>query len=215
MIKIIVSAEDILINEKIRKLMMEGPLQTNVLGGVRTTSELMGMLEQELPNIIIQHVGAGGMPKLDALYQVTYSFLGLPILAVGSGFDDDMVAEIIKAGAMGYLEVSNLDTVLAAAVDMLVSQKENFISKEVAKKLSDDIHMINLNVRKQRLSDKELKVMKMIAEGFDMQEIADELSVSVRTIYTYRSRVMEKMGLKSNIAIRHYVLDQHLIENDG
>lgn len=215
MIKVIVSAKDILINEKIRTLMKEGPLQTKVLGSVRTTPELMEMLDKELPNIIIQHVGAGGTPMLDAIFQVTYSYLGLPILAVGSNFDDDIIKEIIKAGAMGYLEVSNLDTVLAAAVDMLVSQNESFISKDVSKKLSEDIHLINLNVRKQRLSDKELKVMEMIASGLDMKEIAEELSVSVRTVYTYRSRLMEKMDLKSNIAIRHYVLDQHLIGNNG
>jgi DNA-binding NarL/FixJ family response regulator len=172
------------------------------------------MLEQELPDIIIQHVGSGGTPKLDAIFQVTHSYLGLPILAVGSGFDDDIIAEIIKAGAMGYLEVSQLDTVLAAAVDMLVSQKHTYVSKAVAQKLSEEIQMLNLMARQQRLSEREFQVMKMIARGLSMKEIAEELSVSVRTIYTYRARLMEKMGLKSNVAIRHYAQGRFHIEKD-
>ncbi|MDX1638852.1 MAG: response regulator transcription factor, partial [Balneolaceae bacterium] len=185
MITIIINSTDLNIREKLTDLLVNGPLQTRVIGVVGDTESLLHQLEETLPRIVIQYVGSGGEPDLEPLKKIRNPYLGLPVLAVGAQFSDEQVVEIIKAGAMGYIKVQNLKTELAAAVDMLVSMKENFYNREVRTRLSEEIRKINLNARRQRLTQKEHNVMRMIASGFDMKKIAKELDVSVRTVYTY------------------------------
>ncbi|MDZ7692248.1 MAG: response regulator transcription factor [Balneolaceae bacterium] len=214
MIKIVLSFEDKTLFQKVKQLIERGPLSTSILSETSTTTELINALKRQVPDLVVLGVNADASKNKETLGYITSMYLGLPILAVGRGLDDDMVTHLIKSGAMGYLDETELTTYLMTAVDSLVNRKKNFVSNTVANRVSEEINMLNLKARQKKLSERELQVMKMIGWEMSMEEIADQLAVSVRTVYTYRSRVMEKMGLKSNIAIRRYMLDKQLVEKN-
>ncbi len=214
MIKIVVSSVELSKAEKVTRLLEKGPLQTNVLASTTTKAELFATLKEKLPDIVILHLGSSTDPDLDILRDIIFSYLGLPVLAVGIDLDDEVITESVKMGAMGYIEEQNLDTELASAVNTLVSLKDNYIPQSIVKRLKNEVENINMETQKKKLTEEEFEVMKKIAAGLDMDQIAKELSVSVRTVYTYRSRLMEKMKLDSNLEIRQYVLDTEQIESN-
>lgn len=214
MIKIVLSFEDKILFQHVKQLLERGSLWTSILSETSTAAELVTILRRHMPDLIILGADSNETKNAHTFDQVTQMYLGLPILAIGSRLADDSITKLIKCGAMGYLDKSELDTYLMTAVDSLVNRKKSFVSNSVEAKISEEIDMLNLKARQQKLSEKELQVMKMIGWEMGMEEIADQLAVSVRTVYTYRSRLMEKMGLQSNVAIQRYLVNNQLVQEN-
>jgi len=125
--------------------------------------------------------------------------------------EDQYAIRALKAGASGYLNKQSAPKELVSAIRQ-VSMGLKYINASVAQELAnhiDDEHQVTLH---ETLSDREYQTMTMIASGKAVSDIAKELSLSVKTISEYRSRVLIKMKLKNNAELTHYAIKNQLIE---
>ncbi len=118
---------------------------------------------------------------------------------------------VLKAGASGYMTKESAPHELINAIS-LVSKGRKYISPSLAEKLALDLEISTDKPLHDSLSDREFQVMCMIASGKTLKEIAEQLSLSIKTISTYRSRILQKMNMKSNAELTHYAIKNHLVE---
>jgi two-component system invasion response regulator UvrY len=117
----------------------------------------------------------------------------------------------LRAGAAGYLTKESAPDELITAIRR-VSGGRKYVSSQLAEKLALHIEVDSEKKPHEILSDREYQVLCMIASGKRVKEIADELRLSVKTISTYRARILEKMRMKSNAALTHYAFKHGLVE---
>lgn len=213
MIKVVIADDHPLVREGVEKVLKRGELDIVVSGEASNADELMSRLKMtDVPDLVILDIGMPGKSGLDMLKEINQIYENLPVLMLSVHPEDRFAIRSLKAGAYGYLNKESVPQELLQAVDTIVNKKRRYISDAVAEQLALEVNEKSRQVPHEKLSDREFQVMCMIASGKKVKEIAEELALSVRTIHTYRSRLMEKMNLNSNVAITRYALSHHLID---
>ncbi|MBD3615411.1 MAG: response regulator transcription factor [Gracilimonas sp.] len=212
MIKVIIADDHPLVREGIKKVLVKGDLEIEVIGEASESEELMDLLDKELPNLLILDIGMPGKSGLDMLNEIRQKYKDLRVLMLSMHPEDRFAVRALKAGAYGYLNKESVTGKLLNAIETIVNRNKRYISDKVAEQLVREVNEGESNTPHEKLSDREFEVMCMIASGKKIKEIAKDLSLSTRTIHTYRSRLMDKMGLRSNVAITRYALTHQLIE---
>jgi two-component system, NarL family, invasion response regulator UvrY len=211
-IKIIITDDHPLVREGIKKVITQGTMDINITGEASTGAELMNMLNEDLPDIVILDIAMPDKNGLDILKTIKAMYPKLPILILSMHPEDRFATRAIKAGASGYLTKSSISEDLILAIRTVVLQKKRYISPAVAEQLALQMDNSIKNHPHESLSDREYQILCMIASGKKIKEIADELSLSVQTIHTYRSRLKDKMNLKSNVEFARYAIQYNLID---
>ncbi|TAH42588.1 MAG: response regulator transcription factor [Bacteroidetes bacterium] len=162
-------------------------------------------------DIIITDLSMPGRNGLDTLKQLHTEKPSIPVLVLSIHSEDQYAVRVLKAGASGYLtKESAPDELVKAVLQILNGHK--YINTSVAEKLLDSIEKGHSGMPHEQLSDREFDVLRLIASGKSVTEIADNLSLSVNTISTYRMRLLEKMRMKSSAELTHYAISNHLLE---
>lgn len=211
MINAIIADDHPLVREGVKKVIRRGDLDAEISGEASSAGELLDLLEQGLPDLVILDFGMPDKSGLDVLKEITSKYEGLPVLMLSMHPEERFAVRTLKAGAYGYINKESVTDQLLEAIETIVLEKKRYISQSVAEQLAEEV---NNNGRSphDRLSDREFQVMCKIASGMKVKEIAEELSLSPRTIHTYRLRLMEKMELRSDVAITRYALSHQLVE---
>jgi len=152
--------------------------------------------------------GRGGMEILKELKKERPK---LPVLVLSMHPEEQYGVRALKAGAAGYMTKENAPENLINAIRRILSGGK-YISPALADILASDLQKESPDPRHKSLSDREYQVMIMIASGKSLREIAKELSLSVKTISTYRARILEKMGMKNNSQLIYYAIQNRLLE---
>jgi two-component system invasion response regulator UvrY len=124
--------------------------------------------------------------------------------------EDRYAMRVLKAGASGYLAKDSAADELVKAIRKVVSGGR-YVSPFLAEKMAFDVGADASKLPHETLSDREFQVLRLIADGKSVTEIAAELSLSVKTVSTYRARLLEKMNLSTNAELIHYAIRNHLI----
>lgn len=214
MIKVAIVDDHPLVRDGIKSVFTRQDEDISVIIQASDAEELLDQLEVEIPDIIILDIGLPQKSGLDLLKEITQKYNDLAVLILSMHPEERFAVRSLKAGAYGYLNKRELSEKLMEAVDQIVNKRKRYISDTVAEQLAMEINNgeSNNDLPHKKLSDREFQVMCKIASGMKVKEIAEELSLSARTIHTYRSRLMEKMDLGSNVALTRYALSHHLIE---
>jgi two-component system invasion response regulator UvrY len=125
--------------------------------------------------------------------------------------EDQYAVRFIRAGASGYLTKESAPEELITAIRKITAGRK-YITSSVAEKLADEVEPDAEKPAHHTLSDREFEVFRLIASGKTVKQIADDLFLSVKTISTYRSRILEKMKMKTNAELMHYALKQHMLD---
>ena len=144
---------------------------------------------------------------LDVLRDIHLTFPLLPVLVLSMYEEDQMALRAIKSGAKGYLFKGMATTDLISAITRILEGK-HYVSDTVAELLANDCRNIKEADLVKRLSDREYFVLLRLASGETVSEISLSLMLSVKTIYTYRSRLMRKLNLKNMVEIIQFVKDE-------
>ncbi len=213
MIKVAIVDDHPLVRDGIVNVFKNSDKDVSVIIQASNAQELLDRLDKQLPDIIILDIGLPKKSGLDLLKEINQQYGDIPVLMLSMHPEERFAVRSLKAGAYGYLNKKIISKKLMEAVNQIVCKGKKYISESVAEQLAIEINgKDKSDLPHQRLSDREFQVMCMIASGKKIKEIAEELSLSTRTIHTYRSRLMEKMDLGSNVAITRYALSHHLIE---
>ncbi|MEJ2184262.1 MAG: response regulator transcription factor [Nitrospirota bacterium] len=161
-------------------------------------------------DIMLLDIAMPGLNGLDALKLLRTQCPKLPVLMLSMYPEDLYAVRALRAGAAGYLTKSSAPDELFSAIEKILSGKK-FVSASLAERLALELEGNNRERPHENLSDREYQVMLLIASGKTISDIAQDLSLSVKTVSTYRTRVLEKMNMKSNAELIHYALKSGLI----
>lgn len=209
-IKILIADDHAIVREGLKQIVAE-ETDMVVVGEAANSNELFDLLKKEKFSILILDINMPGKSGLEALKDIKQYYPELPVLILSMYSEDHYGLRSLKAGASGYLKKASAPEDLVVAIRKIISGKK-FISPALAEKLADNISKTKTQFLHENLSDREYQIMCSIAAGKSAEEIADELSLSINTIYTYRNRILEKMSMKSNVELTQYVLQNKLIE---
>ncbi len=162
-------------------------------------------------DIIITDLSMPGRNGLDTLKQLKIELPSIPVLVLSIHSEDQYAVRVLKAGASGYLTKESAPDELVKAVDQIL-KGHKYINTSVAEKLLNSIEKGHSGMPHELLSDREFDVLKLIASGKSVSEIAVLLSLSVNTISTYRMRLLEKMNMHSSSELTHYAISNNLLE---
>ena len=208
-IKTIVADDHPLVREGIKKV-FENEIDLELCGMATNSNELVAMLESGLPDIVILDMDMPGKSGLDLLKDIKSRYANLPVIILTIHPAERFAVRCLKAGASGYLCKSNLTGDLIKAIREIVIRGRKYITDEVAEQLALQVD-IGKKSAHENLSDREFEILCMIAKGQNIARIASQLMLSSNTIHTYRSRIKEKLNLKSNVEIAHYAIENSLI----
>jgi two-component system, NarL family, invasion response regulator UvrY len=180
---------------------------------IRQVEDADRLLQQALEgswDVVISDLMMPGRSVLETLQQIRQYHPQLPVLILSIFPEEQYATRVFKAGASGYINKDAAPTELVKAIQRIM-QGRKYITATVAEKLASDLNVDKERPPHEALSDREFHVMKLLAAGKSITEIAVQLSLSPTTISTYRSRIMEKMKMKANAELARYALENGLI----
>ena len=161
-------------------------------------------------DVVVSDLSMPGRSGLDALQQIKLSYPNLPVLILSIHPEEQYALRALKAGASGYISKDTAPDELVKAVKKVLLGKK-YISYPIAEKLANTFSSGSDKHLHENLSNREFDVMKLLANGKSVSEIADMFSLSATTVSTYRTRVMKKMNLRSNSDLTKYAIENKLI----
>ncbi len=179
-------------------------------GEASTASQVLELIHKQNWDILVLDITMPGRSGLEVLKEVKHEHPQLPVLVLSIHPEDQFAIRTLKAGAAGYMTKENAPDELIKAIRKVLSGGK-YVSPSLAEKLAAELATDGEKPPHEILSDREYQVMQMIASGKTVRVIAHELSLSVKTISTYRARILEKMKMKNNAELIHYVLSNHLV----
>jgi two-component system invasion response regulator UvrY len=210
MIKILIADDHAIVREGLKQIVAE-ETDMKVTGEAANASELFELLDKDGWEIVVLDINMPGKSGLEALKEMKTKNIKVPVLILSMFSEDQYGLRAIKAGAAGYLKKVSAPTELVSAIRKIVGGGK-YISPTLAEKLADNFDSNNKKSLHQNLSDREYQIMCFISLGKSAEEIAEELTISIHTVYSYRNRILEKMHLKSNVELTQYAIQHKLIE---
>jgi DNA-binding NarL/FixJ family response regulator len=174
------------------------------------SNEIIEKAKSGIWDIILMDISMPGRNGLETLKQIRDMGVKAPVLVISMHPEEQYAVRVIKAGASGFLNKDSATEELIAAVHKVLLGKK-YISATLAEKLAEGIDSSSQKPAHELLSDREMQVFQLLASGKTVGEIADEISLSVNTISTYRARILEKLRLNNNAELTRYALDNGLV----
>jgi DNA-binding NarL/FixJ family response regulator len=182
-----------------------------VVGEAANAVELVGLMHREPCDVILLDVSMPGKNGIDALKAIREEFPQVKALVLSSFPEDQFGVRALKAGAAGYLTKHTAPERLIEAVHRIAAGKR-YITPEIADLLASNVDTATEVPPHQLLSDREFQVLRLIATGKQLSEIADQLALSPKTVSVYRARLLEKMKLANNAELTRYAIKNGLVE---
>lgn len=174
---------------------------------VANSNKVLEEVSRQTWDVILLDISMPGRNGIETLKQIRANGIKAPILMLSMHSEDQYAVRVLKAGASGFLNKESATSELLAAVRKVLSGRK-YITSAVAEKLAETTIEKNAH---ELLSDREMQVLQHIASGKTVSEIAEEIALSVNTISTYRTRILEKLDLNNNAELTRYALDNKLV----
>ena len=203
--KRILIADDHAIVRKGLKETLEEELGEVTFGEAENGQQALEQVWRQPWDLVLLDIGMEGRNGLEALEDIRKARPKLPVLILSMYPEAEFAVRALKQGAAGYLNKQTAPEELVAAVVKVIAGGR-YISEAVAQRLAAELQRETEQPPHHALSNRELQVMRMVAEGKSLKEIAHSLSISVKTVGTYHTRLLEKMGMKSDVEITRYAL---------
>ncbi len=192
------------------KLILADHFKKAVFGQARNATEALFRITKEHWDVLVLDITMPGRSGLEILQDVKRLRPKLPVLVLSMHPEDQFAVRMLKAGAGGYMTKESADEELVGAIQKVVSGGR-YISPSLAERMASYLSVDVQKAPHERLSDREFQVLRMIASGKTVSQIGRELSLSVKTISTYRARVLEKMDMKNSAELTHYAVQHNLV----
>ncbi len=185
--------------------------QIEIVAEANNGHEAIKLARQIETKLMLIEIALNDRNGIDVLKQIKREFPHIGILVFSSHREDQYAIRSLKAGASGFLSKSSSEFEILHAIHQVASGLK-FISPELAQEMANNLNQEHEGEPHKLLSDREYQTMIMIASGKSVSDIAKELSLSVKTISEYRSRILIKMRLRHNAELTHYAIKNQLVE---
>ena len=191
--------------------MLELGGRRDVVGEASTPADALTSIAQEHWDIVVLDISLGSASGLELLGAIRQLRPRLPVLVLSMHSEEQYARRAFQAGASGYITKNSPGVELASAISK-VALGGKYVSAKLAEALAADLDPKTNRLPHQRLSQREFEVLRFLASGTAVSEIADMLSLSDKTVSTYRGRILEKLQLKTTAELVRYALEHSLIE---
>ena len=192
------------------KLILADHFKNARFGEARNATEALSRVTKENWDVMVLDITMPGRSGLETLKDVKRLRPKLPVLVLSMHPEDQFAVRMLKTGAAGYLTKESADEELVGAIKKVVAGGR-YISPTLAERMATYLTIDVQKAPHERLSDREFLVLRMIASGKTVSQIGKELFLSVKTISTYRARLLEKMDMKNNAELTHYAVQNSLV----
>jgi two-component system invasion response regulator UvrY len=210
MLKVLIVDDHAVVRQGLRQILTEIP-ELSVVAEAENGQDALNKVRAEPWDVLVLDMSMPGRGGLDILKDVRRERPETRVLVLSMHPEDQFAVRMLRAGASGYLTKETAPDQLVAAVRKVLTGGR-YISPSLAEKLAFDVDRDSDRPLHEKLSDREFQVLRRLAMGKTVQEIAAELMLSPKTISTYRARVLEKLELKSNAELIHYAIGNKLVE---
>lgn len=173
-------------------------------------NEAIAIAGETLLDLILLDISMPGRNGIETLKQIRAMGVKAPLIILSVQPEDQYAIRVLKAGATGFLNKDSAPETLVAAVHRVMAGRK-YVSASVAEKLVQSIGALDDKPLYEHLSDRELEVLRLLASGKAVSDVAKEISLSVNTISTYRHRVLQKLQLSNNAELTRYAMDHGLV----
>ena len=207
--RVLIADDHPVVRQGVKQILAE-ELELEQFGEARNAREVLDNISRKKWDILILDINLPDMNGLEILRQLKKIHPDLPVLVL-TVFDEDQIAiRVLKAGAAGFVTKETMPNELIAAVKKIHSGGR-YVSPSLAEKLVFNIYAEDEKPVHHRLSNREYQVICLIAAGKSVKQIAEELYLSIQTIRTYRTRILEKMEMKTDAELIHYSIQHGLV----
>ena len=210
MISIIIVDDHPIVRQGLKQILSEEP-DMATFGEAQNSQEVLDLIRKQDWDAVVLDITMPGRGGLDILREIKHERPKLPVLMLSVHPEDQYAVRALKAGASGYLNKESAPEELVRAIRKIL-RGGKYISPTLAEKMAFNLEKETDRPAHEALSDREYQVMLMIASGKTTSAIAEEISLSIKTVSTYRSRILEKMKMKSNVDLTYYVIKNNLID---
>ncbi|HEV8538633.1 MAG TPA: response regulator transcription factor [Bacteroidota bacterium] len=210
MIRVLITDDHPLVREGLIKILRE-EVDMKVIGEAQNAAEAMEHLKQHDVDVLILDISLPGKSGLDMLKDLKQRYPKLRILILSMHPEDRFAKRVLKTGASGYITKESAPDQLVNAIRKVFGGGK-YISPALAEQLAAGLELNTDQPLHEILSDREYQVLSMIAGGKKTQEIAEKLSLSPKTVNTYRARVLQKMHMRTNAELIHYAIEHGLVD---
>ncbi|MDA8123698.1 MAG: response regulator transcription factor [Deltaproteobacteria bacterium] len=208
MLRILIADDHPIVRRGLKQILCDEP-DVDIVGEAQSADEVLALAETQNWDAVILDITMPGRGGLDTLEELKRRYPDLPVLMLSMHPEDQYAARAFKAGASGYMtKESALDELVKAI--RKITKGGRYVSEAFAERLV--AMMGEVPPSQDNLSVREFQVMLMIASGKTLSQIAVEMALSIKTISTYRTRILEKMQMKSNAEMTHYVIKNGLVK---
>lgn len=185
--------------------------EVELIGEAENGHKALDLARKSRWDVVVLDITMPGKGGLEVLQELRRERPKLPVLVLSAHPEDQMALRLIRAGASGYLTKDQAPKVLLTAIRKVL-HGQKYVSESLAEKAVVEWASDSAKPLHETLSNREYQVMSLIAAGKAIKEIATELFLSVRTVSTYRTRVLEKMNMKTNADLIRYALQHKLVD---
>ena len=209
MLKILIADDHAILRKGLREILAR-ELEGAVFGEAKDAQQVFTEVQRQHWDLVILDISMPGRSGLDVLRDLKREQPQLPVLVLSMHPETQYGKRVLKAGAAGYLNKESAPEELVQAIHKLLNGGR-YVSPALAEKLAFDLSLESDQFPHERLSDRELEVLRMMASGKTVSQIAETLHLSVTTVSTYRARLLEKMNMKTTAELMHYGLSHGLV----
>lgn len=209
-IKVLIADDHRIVRDGLKRILADTGdiIVTGEAHNGRATLEKLREADFDLVLLDISMPRTGG---LDVLKQIRRDYPNIPVLVLTMHPEEQYATRVLKLGAAGYLTKESAAEDLEEAIRKVIDGRKH-ITSSLAEKLAHELYNDSDTELHKKLSNREYEVMIMIASGSKLKDIAEALSLNVKTISTYRTRILEKMKMKSNAEMTHYAMSKNLVQ---
>jgi two-component system, NarL family, invasion response regulator UvrY len=193
------------------KRIFDKPPGSVVFGEASTAPEALKRLREQHWDVAVLDLNLGGRDGLEVLKEMKQTRPRLPVLILSMHSEEMFARRAFKAGAAGYITKNSPRAELLKALTK-VMEGGTYLSPVFAERFIIDLHRGSDRPPHETLSNREFEVLRLIASGKTVSEIADILSLSIGTISTYRMRILDKMDMKTNAELTRYAIQNQLVD---
>ncbi|WP_420993946.1 response regulator [Cupriavidus sp. 30B13] len=210
MIRVLIADDHQIVRAGLRQFISDEP-DIRVEGEAASGDEVMTRLREREFDVVVLDISMPDRNGIDVLKMLRQRHPDLPVLILSTYPEDQYAINLIRAGASGYLTKESAPDDLVKAI-RTVAQGRRYVSATVADLLIGGLEKPTNQPLHQTLSKREFQIFCKLSRGQSVSVIADELFLSVKTVSTYRSRILEKMGMKTNADLTYYAIKNGLVE---
>jgi two-component system, NarL family, invasion response regulator UvrY len=209
MIRIAIADDHAIVRRGLKQIISEMN-DLRVTGEAASADELLTLIRSARFDVVVLDLTLGQRSGIDVLKQVKSEFPSLPILILSMHSEELFAVRALRAGASGYIQKEEAPDELVTAIRRIAAGR-TYVSAAMSERLAEELSRGTApSLPHERLSDRELEVFRLLGQGNSVSEIAAALNLSVKTVSTHRTRIMEKTGFRNNAEIVHYVITNGL-----